>query len=57
MSFRENLRRGRSHLIIAAVLIVAGAVVVTIEDRNLKRETGKPIPDHAAQLRELSHAK
>lgn len=57
MSFRENLRRGRSHLIIAAVLIVAGAVVVTIEDRNLKRETGKPIPDRAAQLRELSRAK
>ena len=49
MSFRNNLRHARSHLIIVAVLIVAGALIVHIEDRNLQRETGKPIPDHGIQ--------
>ena len=46
MSFRRNLRNARSHLIIVVVLIVAGVIIVRIEDRNLKRETGKPIPEH-----------
>ena len=45
MSFRNNLRRARSHLITIAVLLTAGAIIVGIEDRNLSRETGKPIPD------------
>jgi len=49
MSFRENLRKGRSHLIIAAVLLVAGTIVVSIEDKALQRETGRPIHDHGAR--------
>ena len=48
MSIRENLRRGRSHLIIAAVLIIAGAIVVSIEDQTLHDEAGKPMPVHGA---------
>lgn len=47
MSFRRNLRRARSHLIIVVVLIVAGTLVVRIEDRNLNRETGKAIPQRS----------
>jgi hypothetical protein len=46
MSFRRNLRRARSHLITIAVLLVAGAVIVQIEDDNLAREIGKARPDH-----------
>lgn len=49
MSFRRNLRHARSHLIIVAVLIIAGAVIVQIEDRNLQQEAGKPIPDHGIE--------
>lgn len=50
MSFRENLRRGRSHLITAVVLIVAGVVIVNIEDRNLQRAAGKPLPERGVPL-------
>jgi len=50
MSFRENLRRARSHLITVAALIVASAVIVHIEDRNLQREMGKPIPRHTVPV-------
>jgi len=53
VSIRENLRKGRSHLIIAAILIIAGTIVVRIEDRTLQTEAGKPIPDHGAQVRHL----
>jgi hypothetical protein len=53
MSFRENLRRARSHLITAAILIIASAVIVHIEDRNLRREVGKPIPRHAVPIETL----
>lgn len=49
MSFRRNLRHARSHLIIVAVLVIAGAVIVHIEDKNLQQETGKPIPDHGLE--------
>lgn len=45
MSFRQSLRRARSHIIIIIVLIAAGTTVVRIEDDNLERETGKPVPD------------
>jgi hypothetical protein len=44
MSFRENLRRGRSHLLLVVVMIVTAAFVVATEDENLARETGKPPP-------------
>ncbi|GFM30073.1 MULTISPECIES: hypothetical protein [unclassified Novosphingobium] len=54
MSIRENLRRGRSHIITAIVLIVAGALVVHIEDRNLQRESGEPVPDHAAAVQDAA---
>jgi hypothetical protein len=40
MSLRENLRRGRSHLITAAVLLATGLVVIGIEDSTLEREVG-----------------
>lgn len=53
MSFRENLRRGRSHLITAIILIVASIVIVRIEDRNLQREIGKPIPRHQVPIEAL----
>lgn len=46
MSFRGNLRRARSHILIIVVLIVAGTIIVNIEDKNLSRETGREIPDH-----------
>jgi hypothetical protein len=42
MSFRTNLRRARSHLITAAVLLLAGAVIVRIEDRDLGRKSVEP---------------
>lgn len=40
----EGLRKGRSHLIIAAALAIGGTLVVRIEDRTLNREAGKPVP-------------
>lgn len=40
MSFREGLRKGRSHLIFATILAVAGTLVVSIEDDHLEQETG-----------------
>ena len=54
MSFRENLRRARSHIIIVIVLLVGGAIVVSIEDRDLSREAGKPIPHHPIDLQEIA---
>lgn len=50
MTFGEKLRRGRSHLLIIAIMIVTAIVVVSIEDENLANEAGKPRPDHAAEL-------
>jgi hypothetical protein len=47
LSFRENLRRGRSHLLIVVVMLITAAVVVSIEDENLARETGKPVPENS----------
>jgi hypothetical protein len=47
MRFRQNLRRARSHLITIVVLLIAGTIIVRIEDRNLAREIGKPKPDHS----------
>lgn len=45
MSFREGLRKGRSHLIFATILAVAGTLVVHIEDDHLEQETGRrPAP-------------
>jgi hypothetical protein len=40
MSFRENLRRGRSHLITAAMLLATGLVVISIEDKELASKVG-----------------
>lgn len=40
MSWRRNLRKGRSHLIFCVILIVAGTIVVRMEDKALTRETG-----------------
>lgn len=45
MSFREGLRKGRSHLIFATILAFAGTLVVRIEDDHLEQETGRrPAP-------------
>ena len=44
MSLRENLRRGRSHLITAAVLLATGLVVIGIEDSTLESEVGSKPP-------------
>lgn len=46
MSFAANLRKGRSHLIIAAILLIGGHYVVRIENETLAREAEKPIPEH-----------
>lgn len=51
MKFHEKLRRGRSHLLIVVLMIVTAIIVVSIEDENLTRETGKATPDHQAPLR------
>ena len=50
MKFRENLRRGRSHLLVVFVMIVTAAIVISIEDENLANETGKPRPDHLGSI-------
>jgi len=57
MSFRENVRRARSHILISVVLIVAGTIIVNIEDRNLSRETGKEIPDHGPVMDKIDLGK
>ncbi len=44
MSFRENLRRGRSHVIFAIVLLAAAWVVLKLEDRELNAAPGKAAP-------------
>jgi hypothetical protein len=49
MSLRENLRRGRSHLITAAVLLATGLVVVAIEDSTLESEVGSGGPGSSHQ--------
>jgi hypothetical protein len=40
MSWRNGLRKGRSHLLFALVLAAGGLLVVNIEDDTLERETG-----------------
>ena len=40
MSWKRNLRKGRSHFVLCLVLIVAGMIVVRMEDRALTRDTG-----------------
>ncbi|MGE0669144.1 MAG: hypothetical protein AB7O49_21530 [Sphingomonadales bacterium] len=44
MSFRENLRRGRSHIIFALVLLVATWIVLKLEDRDLNAVPGQRAP-------------
>jgi hypothetical protein len=44
MSLRENLRRGRTHLITAAVLLATGLIVIGVEDDKLAREVGSGQP-------------
>ena len=50
MRFREKLRRGRSHLLIVLLMIATAALVVSIEDENLAKETGKAAPNRAVEL-------
>ena len=57
MSFRENLRRGRSHILLIVVMIAAASFVVATEDDALTRETGKrpstrPLPLPALVIKE-----
>lgn len=40
MSWRDGLRKGRSHLLSAFVLAAGGLLVVNIEDDTLEQETG-----------------
>ncbi|MFC0303918.1 hypothetical protein [Rhizorhabdus histidinilytica] len=54
MSWRDNLRKGRSHLITVAILLVASSVIVRIEDSALQREAHKPQPRN--QMVPLRHA-
>ena len=44
MNWKKGLRRGRSHLLMAAILAIAGSIVVSMEDDALERETGKAPP-------------
>lgn len=46
MTFREKLRRGRSHILLVVIVIVVSVIVVNLEDDTLASETGKPIPRH-----------
>lgn len=46
MSWRSNLRKGRSHLITVAILLIASTIIVKIEDSALQREAGKRPPEH-----------
>ncbi|MCB2047123.1 MAG: hypothetical protein KDE32_02715 [Novosphingobium sp.] len=57
MSVRKNLVRGRSHIIMALALIVAGTVIVQIEDEALQKEVGKAPPDHFKALHGKTAAK
>ncbi len=50
MRFREKLRRGRSHLLIVMLMLITAAVVVSIEDENLSRQTGKSTPERAVAM-------
>lgn len=51
MSWRDNLRKGRSHVITVVVLIVASGIIVRIEDETLQREAGKTPPRHRIDVR------
>jgi hypothetical protein len=53
MSIRTNLRRGRSHIIIALVMAIAGTLVVRIEEQALQREIGKTPPDRLVAAKGL----
>ena len=44
MNWKEGFRRGRSHLLMAAILAIAGSIVVRMEDDALRQETGKAPP-------------
>jgi hypothetical protein len=44
MNWKEGLRRGRNHLLMAAILAVAGSIVVRMEDDALGRETERLRP-------------
>lgn len=50
MIFREKLRRGRSHILLVLIMLGVSIVVANLEDENLTRETGKPVPRHADGL-------
>jgi hypothetical protein len=56
MSFGENLRRGRSHLITIAVLLIAGAAVVHIEDRELSGAIDRNTPPEPRRADPPPHA-
>ncbi|RJG52158.1 hypothetical protein D0Z70_21380 [Sphingobium terrigena] len=43
MSWRDGLRKGRSHLLFALVLAAGGLLVVNIEDETLKQETNSKL--------------
>lgn len=45
MKFSEKLRRGRSHLLIVALMIATAILVVNLEDDALTAKTGSA-PDH-----------
>ena len=47
MNWKEGFKRGRSHLIMAAILAIAGSIIVRMEDDALRQETGKA-PRHSA---------
>lgn len=41
MNWKTGLRKGRSHLVFAVALIVAGAVLIRLDDEDLKRHTDR----------------
>lgn len=49
MNWKKGFRRGRSHLIMAAILAIAGSIIVRMEDDALRQETGKA-PRHSATV-------
>lgn len=49
MNWKEGLRKGRSHLLMVAILAIAGSIIVGMEDDALQRETGKVPPQSVGE--------
>lgn len=46
MTFREKLRRGRSHILLVVVMILVSILVVNLKDDTVQPQTGQARPHH-----------